>query len=183
MLRMDIKNVCVIGAGAMGSGIAQICAANGYNVNLVDVNDEILQKAKDKIKGTLERFFVAKGKMTAEDAETILNRINLNANRDEAVKDVDIDTARSYPPTRMFCLSASSLMTTEDQAADVKDWYYQQGWEFTQTPPGKQLRWQPLPRLQLGPVETRFLSLVFISRRAAHGLTEIHIGGQLCVDW
>jgi 3-hydroxybutyryl-CoA dehydrogenase len=87
---MDIKNVCVIGAGAMGSGIAQICATHGYNVNLVDINDEILQKAKGAMKITLERFYVAKGKMTNEEAENILNRINLNANRDEAVKDVDI---------------------------------------------------------------------------------------------
>ncbi len=87
---MDIKNVCVIGAGAMGIGIAQICATHGYNVNLVDINDEILQRAKAAMKNTLERFFVAKGKMTAEEAENILKRINLNANRDEAVKDVDI---------------------------------------------------------------------------------------------
>ena len=130
MLRMDIKNVCVIGAGAMGSGIAQICAANGYNVNLVDVNDEILQKAMDKIKGTLERFFVAKGKMTAEEAETILNRINLNTNRDEAVKDVDIvieavfedmvmkqqlfaDIESICGPTTIFASNTSSLSITD----------------------------------------------------------------------
>jgi 3-hydroxybutyryl-CoA dehydrogenase len=87
---MDIKNVCVIGAGAMGSGIAQICATHGYNVILVDINDEILQKAKDSMKSTLERFYVNKGKMTSEEAENILNRINLNTNWSEAVKDIDI---------------------------------------------------------------------------------------------
>jgi len=134
---MEIKNVCVIGAGAMGSGIAQICAANGYNVNLVDVNDEILKKAKDKIKGTLERFFVAKGKMTAEEAETILNRINLNANRDEAVKDVDIvieavfedmvmkqqlfaDIELICGPTTIFASNTSSLSIT-DMGATAKN--------------------------------------------------------------
>lgn len=87
---MDIKNVSVIGAGAMGSGIAQLCATNGYNVSLVDVSDEILQKAKDGIQKNLERFYVAKNKITSEEAENILGRINLNANRDEAVKGVQM---------------------------------------------------------------------------------------------
>ena len=41
---MEIKNVCVIGSGVMGSGIAQLVATHGYNVNLVDVNEEILNK-------------------------------------------------------------------------------------------------------------------------------------------
>ena len=43
---MDIKNVCVIGAGAMGSGIAQLAATHGYNVYLVDITEEILKKAQ-----------------------------------------------------------------------------------------------------------------------------------------
>ncbi|TFG23394.1 MAG: 3-hydroxyacyl-CoA dehydrogenase family protein [Promethearchaeota archaeon] len=127
---MDIKNVCVIGAGAMGSGIAQICATHGYNVNLVDIKDEILQKAKDSMKFTFERFYVAKGKMTAEEAETILNRITLNANRDEAVKDVDIvieaifedmaikqqlfaDIESICSPSTIFASNTSSLSITD----------------------------------------------------------------------
>ena len=127
---MDIKNVCVIGAGAMGSGIAQICATHGYNVNLVDIKDEILQKAKDSMKSTFERFYVAKGKMTAEEAETILNRITLNANRDEAVKDVDIiieaifedmaikqqlfaDIESICSPSTIFASNTSSLSITD----------------------------------------------------------------------
>jgi len=87
---MDIKNVCVIGAGIMGSGIAQLAAINGYNVNLVDISEEILEKAKNFIKSNLERFFVAKNKITNDEAENILNRINLNTSRDEAVKNVQM---------------------------------------------------------------------------------------------
>jgi len=87
---MDIKNICVIGAGVMGSGIAQLAANHGYNVNLADVNEEILNEAKISIEKNLERFFVAKNKISKEDAEDIINRIRLNVNINEAVKDSHI---------------------------------------------------------------------------------------------
>ncbi|GAH08355.1 unnamed protein product, partial [marine sediment metagenome] len=87
---MKIKNVCVIGAGIMGSGIAQLIATHGYNVNLVDISEELLKKVKNSIEINLERFFVAKNKITKEEAEKILNRISLNVNKHEAVKDVQI---------------------------------------------------------------------------------------------
>ncbi|MHA1145316.1 MAG: 3-hydroxyacyl-CoA dehydrogenase family protein [Candidatus Helarchaeota archaeon] len=85
-----MKNVCVIGAGTMGAGIAQLCASSGYNVNLVDVNDEILSKAIAAIKKNLERFFVARNKMTEEEADKVINRIKSFTVRTEAAKDADI---------------------------------------------------------------------------------------------
>ena len=87
---MKITNVCVIGAGAMGSGIAQLAATHGYHVNLVDLNEELLKKAKASIDKNLNRFFVAKGKISNEEAEKILSRIRLFTSRDEAIKDVHI---------------------------------------------------------------------------------------------
>ena len=72
---MDIVNVCVIGAGIMGSGIAQLCSTYGYNVNLVDMNIDILKNAKNAIKRNLERFFVKKNKISKEESQNILNRI------------------------------------------------------------------------------------------------------------
>jgi len=80
---MDIKNVCVIGAGAMGSGIAQLAATHGYNVNLTDISEEILKKAKASIDKNLN-------KLSNEEAKKILSRIQLTTNRDEAIKDVQI---------------------------------------------------------------------------------------------
>jgi 3-hydroxybutyryl-CoA dehydrogenase len=87
---MEIKNISVIGAGAMGSGIAQLAALHGYNVNLVDLNEEILKKTKSSIGQNLNRFFVAKDKISNEENEKILNRIHLITNRDEAIKDVQL---------------------------------------------------------------------------------------------
>jgi 3-hydroxybutyryl-CoA dehydrogenase len=87
---MEIKNVCIIGSGIMGSGIAQLCASHGYKVNLVDINIEILKTAKKAIERNLERFFVLKNKISQEEAENILKRINLHINKDEAIKHTQI---------------------------------------------------------------------------------------------
>ena len=66
--------VGVIGAGTMGSGIAQVFAVNGYDVYLCDINEEFAANGKAKIEKALNRN-VAKGKMEAADAEAILARI------------------------------------------------------------------------------------------------------------
>jgi 3-hydroxybutyryl-CoA dehydrogenase len=87
---MEIKTVCVIGAGVMGAGIAQLIAFHGYKVNLVDIDNEILTNAKASIKQNLEKFFVSKNKITQDDVDSVLNRILLFTNRDEAIKNVQI---------------------------------------------------------------------------------------------
>jgi len=53
--RAPIERVTVIGSGLMGSGIAQVAAQTGHQVCLVDVSQEILQKAEDRIKTSLMR--------------------------------------------------------------------------------------------------------------------------------
>jgi 3-hydroxybutyryl-CoA dehydrogenase len=52
---MEIKNIAVIGSGTMGNGIAHVFALNNYNVTLIDVKEELLQKSLATIKGNLER--------------------------------------------------------------------------------------------------------------------------------
>ena len=69
-----MTKVAVIGAGQMGSGIAQTAAQFGYDVLLSDVELALAEKAKAKIGKGLERL-VAKEKMTAADAEALLARI------------------------------------------------------------------------------------------------------------
>jgi len=72
---MDIKKPFVVGAGIMGAGIGQLCAQKGYDVTVVDVSDEIIGGARTKVAKGLERR-VEKGKITQEDADSILSRIN-----------------------------------------------------------------------------------------------------------
>ena len=68
-----MKKVMVIGAGFMGSGIAQVCAQKGFTVYLMDVNQNALDKALSGIKWSLEKFS-AKGSLP-EPPPTILERL------------------------------------------------------------------------------------------------------------
>jgi 3-hydroxybutyryl-CoA dehydrogenase len=71
---MSIKKGFVLGAGTMGSGIAQVMAQKGIDTVLVDVKEEIVQGALKKVeKGLLRR--VEKGKMTDEEVKDIMSRI------------------------------------------------------------------------------------------------------------
>lgn len=90
MLKMDITNTTVIGAGIMGHGIAQLIASHGYQVSLVDLNDNILNTAKEAIKQNLTQFFVNKGKITQDQADIILNRISMTTNLEGAVLNTQI---------------------------------------------------------------------------------------------
>src|SRR5262245_11788009 len=69
-----MKNVVVIGAGTMGNGIAHTAAAAGLDVTLIDVNDELLQKAMSTIAANLQRG-VDKGKLTAAEKTVVVSRI------------------------------------------------------------------------------------------------------------
>lgn len=69
-----MRNVVVIGGGTMGNGIAHAAAASGFEVSLVDVSDQILQRAVTTITSNLQRG-VDKGKMTAEQRDAIVSRI------------------------------------------------------------------------------------------------------------
>ena len=57
---MDIKKVVVYGAGTMGNGIAQVCAANGFDVTMVDITQEFVDKGMAAIGKSLGRL-VKKG--------------------------------------------------------------------------------------------------------------------------
>jgi len=67
---MTVKVVGVVGAGQMGSGIAQVFAQSGYDVLLLDSNEVGLQKAVQSIRNSLEKF-AAKGKIPIDDGYSI----------------------------------------------------------------------------------------------------------------
>lgn len=86
---MDIKKICVLGAGLMGNGIAQVCAQAGYEVSMRDIEKRFIDKGMDTIKSNLSRD-VAKGRKTQQDADAILGRIKPTLDLKEAVADADI---------------------------------------------------------------------------------------------
>ncbi|NUU21084.1 MAG: 3-hydroxyacyl-CoA dehydrogenase family protein [Streptomycetaceae bacterium] len=82
------KKIAVIGAGLMGAGIAQVSAQAGYEVTLRDVTDAALDRARGGIASSYEKF-VAKGRMSAADAEAALGRLTVSTDI-EAVADADL---------------------------------------------------------------------------------------------
>lgn len=85
---MAIKKVMVVGAGQMGSGIAQVCATAGYDVKLNDIKAEYFERGIGTITKNLSRD-VEKGRKTAEEKEAILGRITQSLSLEDA-HDVDI---------------------------------------------------------------------------------------------
>jgi 3-hydroxybutyryl-CoA dehydrogenase len=71
---MQVGTIGVIGAGVMGNGIAQIAAAKGIEVILLDVNEEVVKKGIDAVEGRLGRV-VAKGQMSPAEKEAAVRRI------------------------------------------------------------------------------------------------------------
>ncbi|BDI19706.1 3-hydroxybutyryl-CoA dehydrogenase [Nostoc cf. commune SO-36] len=77
---MNIKTVGVVGAGVMGIGVAQNLAQTGHDVILVDIKEEILDKAKQEIKNNIrfQSFFQRKDQ--PENLEEVLHRIEFSTN-------------------------------------------------------------------------------------------------------
>ena len=85
---MKIQKIGIIGAGNMGSGIAQKIAQEGIKVVMVDVEDRFVQKGLDNIKNTLSEG-VKRKLFTEEQTKEILERIKGTTNKDD-VKDADL---------------------------------------------------------------------------------------------
>ncbi|MDX8289730.1 3-hydroxybutyryl-CoA dehydrogenase [Metabacillus indicus] len=129
---MSIQNVMVIGAGQMGSGIAQVCAMAGYNVLVNDLKEEFVLKGLASIEKNLQRQ-VDKQKLTADQKQEILSRLKPSADlQDAAGTDLVIEAAvenmaikteifakldKITPETTILATNTSSLPITEIAAA------------------------------------------------------------------
>lgn len=125
---MEIKRIMVIGAGFMGSGIAQVMAAAGYDVRLRDIADEFIAKGMAAIERNLAGS-VAKGRLSEADKRATLGRIIATTELAPA-KDCDLvieaiienklaklDLYRQLeeicPPQVLFASNTSSIPITE----------------------------------------------------------------------
>jgi len=84
-----IKKAAVAGSGAMGHGIAELLAMAGIEVTMVDISDEFLTKAMEKIKWSLDKF-VEKKRIRREDADATLVRMHTTTSYEQAAKDIDL---------------------------------------------------------------------------------------------
>ncbi len=86
---MEVKSICVVGAGLMGSGISYVSAAAGYDVVLMDLDDNAVRRGIDRIHSYVESG-VSRGKLTSPDSEKLLRRIRTTTDMKEAVIDADL---------------------------------------------------------------------------------------------
>jgi 3-hydroxybutyryl-CoA dehydrogenase len=84
---MTIKHIAVIGAGTMGHGIAQVCAVAGYNVTLIDIAAEQLERALGSIRKSVEKLH-GKGRLSDEQRDAALENITTSTKL-EAAADAD----------------------------------------------------------------------------------------------
>ena len=128
----DIKKVGIIGCGTMGNGIAQVFAQTGYEVILLDIKQEFLDKAVANIDKSMDRM-IKKEKITEDDKKAALGRIktstDLAAAKDahvviEAVTEnleIKLDIFKKLeevcPPEVIFASNTSSLPITQLAAA------------------------------------------------------------------
>jgi 3-hydroxybutyryl-CoA dehydrogenase len=129
---MKIRKVGVLGAGLMGSGIAEVAAKSGYETVVREVSEELGRKGIGRIEGSLAKA-VEKGKLSAGDRDAA--RARLSATTDHgALADCDIiveaivenlelkketyrELDRLCKPETIFCSNTSSLTITEMSAA------------------------------------------------------------------
>ncbi len=86
---IEIKRVTVIGAGAMGNGIAQVAAMAGYTVVMFDIDSEQLQKAVDRIRANLEKG-VELGKVEESTRDGAMAALSTTTELADAASDADL---------------------------------------------------------------------------------------------
>ena len=84
-----MKNIAVIGAGTMGNGIAHVFAQSGYQVNLIDISTEALDKALATIEKNLDRM-LAKEKITQENKQSTLGNLSKITDLKKGVEAADL---------------------------------------------------------------------------------------------
>ncbi|UCG65272.1 MAG: 3-hydroxyacyl-CoA dehydrogenase/enoyl-CoA hydratase family protein [Deltaproteobacteria bacterium] len=84
----ELKQVTVLGAGAMGGGLALLCSESGFDVKVRDIEEEYLEKGRNTIENQLDRR-IKRGKFTEEGKNNVLGRIQFTTDLKEAVKDAD----------------------------------------------------------------------------------------------
>ena len=105
---MTIKNIGVIGAGTMGSGIAQICAVNGFNVTMHDVSEEVLKKGIGAIEQSLAKL-LSKNILDENEKTQSLNNIAVTTNLEAfSESDLVIEAATENMDTKIYIFKALS---------------------------------------------------------------------------
>ncbi len=125
----EVNTVAVLGAGNMGHGIAELAALAGYDVNLRDIEEELVQKGYDQIEWSLGKL-AERDQITEAEADDALDRVTPLVDLGEAVSDADVvleavpermdvkkdvyaEVEENAPDRAVFATNTSSLSVTE----------------------------------------------------------------------
>lgn len=176
---MDLNRIGVVGAGAMGRGIAQVCAAAGCSVELFDMSSDAAAHAVEQVRADLAQG-VAKGKLSQQDADATVARIRPAAaltalgecelvveaivEKLEAKQDLFRELEGIVSPSCVLATNTSSLSVTAI-AAPLEHPGRVAGWHF----------FNPVPRMRLVEVIAAprtapdvVAALVALSKRIGH---------------
>lgn len=84
-----MKRITVVGSGTMGHGIAQVSAQAGYEVVMVDVSEDLLRRAVERIRWSLSKF-AEKGRIAPQSIDEVLSRIGTTTSIPEGVRGSDL---------------------------------------------------------------------------------------------
>jgi len=131
----NIQKVGVLGAGLMGSGIAEIAAKSGYTTVVREVSDELVAKGRKKIEGSTAKA-VEKGKLEAAARDALVGRLSYTTKIEDLadcdivveaiVENLDVKREtygaldRACKPSTILCSNTSSLTITEMAAATTR---------------------------------------------------------------
>jgi 3-hydroxybutyryl-CoA dehydrogenase len=124
-----VQKILVVGAGAMGSQIAMVCALGGHDTSVTDVADAALDRARTQLQGRLDRD-VAKGRRTQEDVDAAFGRLAFATDLDAtaATADLVIEAAvedlkikrevfarldKAAPPHAILTTNSSAIMSSQ----------------------------------------------------------------------
>ncbi len=85
----QISKIAVLGAGTMGHGIAELAALSGYEVNIYDISEQVLDSAKKRIISSMQKL-LEKKRISQETMNSSLNRMKFTVSLKEAVHDADL---------------------------------------------------------------------------------------------
>ena len=125
---MKIRSIGVVGSGQMGNGISQVAACSGFNVTMVDINEQLLERGISTIRNSLGRL-VSKEKMSQDDADSSISLVTTSTALDslaecdlvvEAIPEVPelkfstfIDLDEICKPTAILASNTSSISISE----------------------------------------------------------------------
>jgi 3-hydroxybutyryl-CoA dehydrogenase len=111
---MAVQQIAVIGAGTMGNGIAQVCATSGYQVAMIDVDAEAIERAKQIIAQSVEKLH-SKGKITGQARDNALEGIRTSTDLAAAADaDMVIEAATENKSVKLRIFADLDRLTRSD---------------------------------------------------------------------